>query len=549
MSEPEFVVFGGPDGRGARMAVDVATLRDAARVVDEHARLAEDVAARLARQMADPSLLRTAALDARGAADAQQAAAAVLLRGSGSVAGRAALTAARLRAAAAIAEHGEDVARLLATRARNHAMATAGGALFRATIATSGGLAVGALAATAVYYDLLAVGVGVRWLRTGPPPDFEGDLSVADAPRLAVRMAQEAFDDGNDRALGALAQQPELAEQLVGGAPAFLGGLTGLVRLQRAGPFRGLGLDATPDDVPELAARLALLSGLSPALRDRPVAVAPTSSPPPAPRRPPRGPGDVVARLAAVSDGDDRSRVRVEKVTAGDGQAAWVVLVPGMQTMGPEPAGNAFGPAAVLPAAAGATSSATTRAVVDALVTSGARPGQPVMLVGHSYGGMAAAQIAADPAVRRRVTPTAVLTVGAPVGSSDVPDDVAVLSVEHTEDLVVALDGEPNPDEAHRTTARREVLDPENGDASVRARFADDPWAPHDVDAYARTTRLLEDAGKASVDAWTERAAPFWDAPDRSVEASDWTLTRQPAGADGGGAGDRRDPVGPGVPR
>ena len=541
MNEPEFVTVGGPDGRGARMAVDAATLRDAAGVVADHARQAEDVGVRLARQMADPSLLRTAALDARGAADAQRAGAEVLLRGSGSVAGRAALTAARLRAAAVIAEHGEEMVRQLVTRARNHAMATAGGALFRATIISQGGLALGLLAGAAVYYDLHAVGVGWRWLRTGPPSGFAADPTVADAPRLAVRMAQEAFDDGNDRALGALARRPELAEQLAGGAPSFLGGLSGLTHVERAAPLRGLGLDVTPDDVPELAARLALLSGLTPALRDRPVRVAPTPAPPPGPRRPSRGPGDVVTRLATVSGGRDRSRVRVEKVSGEDGQAAWVVLLPGMQTTSPEPTGNAFGPAAVLPAAAGAASSATTRAVVDALVTAGARRGQPVMLVGHSYGGMAAVQIAADPAVRARVTPTAVLTVGAPVGSADVPDDVAVLSVEHAEDLVVALDGEPNPDEAHRTTARREVLDPDHGDASVRARFADDPWAPHDVDAYARTTRTLEQAGIASVDAWTEQAAPFWDAPDRSVEASDWTLTRDPpdtadGAGDGGGA-------------
>lgn len=238
-----------------------------------------------------------------------------------------------------------------------------------------------------------------------------------------------------------------------------------------------------------------------------------------------------MARLAEVSAGTHRSRVRVERVGGPGGQASWVVLVPGMQTVGPEPSDNAFGPAAVLAAAAG-TGSGTTRAVVDALVAAGARPGEPVLLAGHSLGGMVAAQIAADPAVRARVTPTAVLTVGAPVGSADVPDDVDVLSVEHAEDLVVALDGEPNPDEAHVTTARREVLDPDHGDSDVRARFGDDPGAAHDVDAYVRTTRLLEAAGEPSVDAWTAQASPFWDGPDRAVEATDWTLTRDLAGGD-----------------
>lgn len=81
------------------------------------------------------------------------------------------------------------------------------------------------------------------------------------------------------------------------------------------------------------------------------------------------------------------------------------------------------------------------------------------MLAGHSQGGIAAAALACDPAAQRWFNITNVLTVGAPIANMPVPDDVHVLSIEHTQDPVPRLDARENPDRANWTTVTLDVSD------------------------------------------------------------------------------------------
>ncbi len=94
-------------------------------------------------------------------------------------------------------------------------------------------------------------------------------------------------------------------------------------------------------------------------------------------------------------------------------------------------------------------------AIQQAMQAAGVGPDDPVMLVGHSQGGMQAAALAGDPDFDYNVTN--VVTAGSPVATSGVPDDVTVLSLENTGDLVPLLDGEQNPDSAHHTTVQADV--------------------------------------------------------------------------------------------
>lgn len=79
--------------------------------------------------------------------------------------------------------------------------------------------------------------------------------------------------------------------------------------------------------------------------------------------------------------------------------------------------------------------------VLQAMADAGVRPGEPVLLVGHSQGGMVAAALAAadTPYDVRHV-----VTAGSPTAQVDLPADVRVLSLENRGDVVPLTDGEPN---------------------------------------------------------------------------------------------------------
>ncbi|MBR7743279.1 hypothetical protein KC207_08255 [Phycicoccus sp. BSK3Z-2] len=225
--------------------------------------------------------------------------------------------------------------------------------------------------------------------------------------------------------------------------------------------------------------------------------------------RPVTGAGDLVA-LGADLDG---GRVRVVELERPDGGSAWVVAVPGTQEWSPTAGGNPFdltadvravtGDATV--AAAGVTA-ALARAQRDA--GRGAEGRQdPVLLVGHSQGGIHAAALAADPAFRRRFRTTHVVTTGAPVGLFPVPPSVDVLSVEHADDPVPTLDLTPNP--ARDTWRTLRVGSGPAVDAGRHAR-----------EGYEATVRAAEGAPRGTVsglDAWEVGVAAFLHRPVRSV--------------------------------
>jgi pimeloyl-ACP methyl ester carboxylesterase len=201
--------------------------------------------------------------------------------------------------------------------------------------------------------------------------------------------------------------------------------------------------------------------------------------------------------------GTPAGSVMVQRLRRPDGSLAWVVAIPGTQEWGPVPATDPFDlTAGVTALAAGPT--AASALVVRALDLAGARAGEPVLLAGHSLGGMLAAQLAADPAVRARFSVTCVVTAGSPVARYAVPASVAVLSLEHADDLVPALDGAVNPDRAGWVTVRR----PSGAD-----ELPPDPGGAHDAGAYAATGALVDASADPSLAAWRAALAPFVAGP------------------------------------
>jgi pimeloyl-ACP methyl ester carboxylesterase len=196
--------------------------------------------------------------------------------------------------------------------------------------------------------------------------------------------------------------------------------------------------------------------------------------------------------------------VRVEGVRGADGRRAWIVEIPGTQEWSPVAGQNPADLTADV-SALGRASTAAAATVVRALELAGVRASEPVLLAGHSLGGMLAAALAADPAFTRRFRVTHVVAAGSPLAGYPVRPGVAVLALEHDDDLVPALDGAPDPDRADWITVRR---------SPQRGR---DPAAAHDSGAYTETGALVDASADPSLRAWRAGLAPFLARPGASA--------------------------------
>ncbi|MGA8048074.1 MAG: hypothetical protein WCA30_17600 [Dermatophilaceae bacterium] len=203
--------------------------------------------------------------------------------------------------------------------------------------------------------------------------------------------------------------------------------------------------------------------------------------------------------------------VRVIEVAQSDGSGAWIVQIPGTQEWSPR-AGpllhDLTSDVRVMSLQRSALGDAALAALAHAQAGSG-RPdvrAEPVMLTGHSLGGMVAMAIAADDRLRAEVNLTHVVTAGSPVGHVPVPPEVQVLALEHTGDVVPLADLTPNPDLPHWTTVRRDVPD-------ARMILPGSGPLEHSALTYRETARLAARAAAngahPSLVHWVASASPF----------------------------------------
>jgi hypothetical protein len=143
-------------------------------------------------------------------------------------------------------------------------------------------------------------------------------------------------------------------------------------------------------------------------------------------------------------------------------------------------------------------SSVFERGVVQALRLAGVTPGEPIMLVGHSQGGMIAARLAGQ-LQAAGFTVTHLVTAGAPVGLAAVPSSVSVLSLQNQGDVVPELDGADNPSRANWITARTA-----HGEDSVPGR--------HAVRCYLAGARDVDASAHPALVHWRSTAAGFLSA-------------------------------------
>lgn len=367
------------------------------------------------------------------------------------------------RAVDAVEEHSRDLADALVAAAEGYGQAERAVEMFSRLSGVWFGYALGRLAPFLVAgaVPILTAGV-VAWLLgsalTGTRP---GDVPAAAAawlkanPRIltnpvTVAMVRVIVSSVDDVAAGVL------------GIPLPLSFALG---------DEGLGLLGVTSSAMGV---LALARPLG-RFRETPVSVARNGKA--GPTMPPSGFEDLAARIPPVSD--DGPQVRIERY--GDAEdAAWVVYIGGTVEWDPvatdQPWDVTSNVVAVADQGAG-----SYRAVVQAMQEAGIQPGDPVIPVGHSQGGLIAAQVAAS----GEFNTVAVATFGAPAAQVPVPSDSPTIAVEHSDDLVTAIGGTATDAGDARLFVRREV-------------FANDEVPPdetlpaHSLTNYQETGRLID---------------------------------------------------------
>ena len=296
-----------------------------------------------------------------------------------------------------------------------------------------------------------------------------------------------------------LTEHPGVVDDLTGAAPGFATWLD-LASAGRLDEYLG------GSDVAGAARRLGRLwPDGRPVVTELPLAGEPDSVPP-------AGFGDLVAGLDRRNRlAGNRDEIDVRVVEQPGGGRGYVVDLPGTKTFDlpaglPSPATNGMGTnLRVL----GGDTTTRERAVAEALTRAGAGPDDPVMLVGHSQGGMVAAQAAADAGSPDfDFTVTHVVTAGAPIARADVPPEVQVLALENEHDIVPHLDARENDAAANLTTVT----------------FADqhgDVVADHATDlVYLPAARALDAVTDPSVTAFRDSAAAFLARPGGGTTSS-----------------------------
>jgi hypothetical protein len=159
-------------------------------------------------------------------------------------------------------------------------------------------------------------------------------------------------------------------------------------------------------------------------------------------------PAGLLRRAGAV--GQQAGRIEVIEVD-GTGRPAWVVIIPGTQLGGTPEGANPFDPAGIAEAL-GYDSASTAAAIRRALEQAGASPGDRLVAVGYSQGGIHAMNLSKDRAFLAEYDLKFVLTAGSPVGAITPAPGIRSMHLEHEQDWVPGADGEANPDTRDRVT-------------------------------------------------------------------------------------------------
>lgn len=253
---------------------------------------------------------------------------------------------------------------------------------------------------------------------------------------LAVAVGGEGLVDRIEDALeNTVTDNPLLVEHLVNGGGGLLAGLTqGLLPTLTTNQAADVLEDLYPDGDPVVEALDTTSDGQPSSVDDL---LAHLSD---------------VAALSHGSDSPANGTIEIQTVTTAGGQVVHIVNLPGTDDLGTLPwtaDDDVRDLGTNLDLIAGEHDD-YQQGILDAMHQAGIDPDDPVLIVGHSQGGMEAAAILASGS---GFNVTDVVTAGSPTAQvGDFPTGSHVLSIEQQGDLVPLLDGEPNPPSVEQTT-------------------------------------------------------------------------------------------------
>ncbi|WP_456787220.1 hypothetical protein [Cellulomonas sp. P5_C5] len=217
--------------------------------------------------------------------------------------------------------------------------------------------------------------------------------------------------------------------------------------------------------------------------------------------------------------GTPAGAISVQQLTHPDGTRTWVIEIPGTEDWDL----NDVNPMDLTTNGrllAGLADDLTD-AVLDAMRLSGIGADEPVLLAGHSQGGMVALSVAA--AAGGAYSVRAVVTAGTPDVPRAVPAGVQVRHYRHTEDVVPHLDGIANVTSDRVTAVTRDLAtsggptDPSVEEAHAIRRY---------VETAAEADRVL--AGSPGVRAFDAAAQEVLGPPGTTAVTRQFVATRDP---------------------
>ncbi|KRD43704.1 hypothetical protein ASE38_05680 [Cellulomonas sp. Root930] len=211
--------------------------------------------------------------------------------------------------------------------------------------------------------------------------------------------------------------------------------------------------------------------------------------------------------------------ISVQQLTHPDGTRAWVIEIPGTESWVP----NDTTPMDLTTNGrllAGLADDMTD-AVLDSMRLAGIGADEPVMLAGHSQGGMVAVSVAA--AVGSTYTVRAIATAGTPDLARSAPPGVEVRHYRHQADAVPQLDGTPDVTDGRVTVVTRD-LDSTGGPP------VPGPVEAHAIARYVETADVAdrELAGSPGMRAFDAAVADVLGPPGTTGVTRQFQATRDP---------------------
>ena len=186
---------------------------------------------------------------------------------------------------------------------------------------------------------------------------------------------------------------------------------------------------------------------------------------------------DVLRSLDGISRDEGAGRVVIEEhvsIVDGEEVRSWTVVLQGTQNW--DPVSRNPQDLQTNLQAVGGLASEQLDAVKTAMEMAGIGQGEPVELVGHSQGGIIAAQLACDAAFASKYAITNVTTAGSPIAGY-APRGTPVLALENDRDIVPGLDLSPNQLTENVTTATYH-------DAAYDRQLGIERSSAHDASGY-----------------------------------------------------------------